>query len=102
MKVILSILFLGYVSGQVPIGSRWKELKSPLDTPHYHDIMKKMFPTVTERNHRSGRIAGGDFATLGQFPFQALLMNENSLGDSFLCGGSLISPNWILTVSFVF
>lgn len=39
------------------------------------------------------RIVGGQIARHGQFPWQALL----SMDDSYVCGGSLISPNWILT-----
>ena len=102
MKIILAVFLLGCVSGQVPIGSKWKEVKSPLDSPQYQEIMKRLFPTISGQNFRGGRIAGGDFAQLGQFPFQALLLNENFLGDTSLCGGSMISFNWILTVSLWF
>ncbi|XP_063234608.1 trypsin beta-like [Bacillus rossius redtenbacheri] len=41
------------------------------------------------------RIIAGSSAALGQFPWQALLI----LGGSGLCGGSLISNQWVLTAA---
>lgn len=41
------------------------------------------------------QIVGGKKATRGQFPWQTLL----TLDGSYMCGGSLISPNWILTAA---
>ena len=102
LKVIFAVFLVGCASGQVPIGRQWKEIKSPLDSPRYHEIFQRLFPTISGRNLRGGRIAGGDFAQLGQFPFQALLLNVDLVDDTYLCGGSIISHNWILTVSLHF
>ncbi|MDM8528209.1 trypsin-like serine protease, partial [Anaerolineales bacterium HSG24] len=45
-----------------------------------------------------GRVVGGNEATLGEWPWQARL--SISIGqDNFLCGGSLIDENWILTAA---
>ncbi|XP_069688739.1 brachyurin-like [Periplaneta americana] len=41
----------------------------------------------------SSRITNGQIANRGQFPFQAGLFVDNS----WFCGGSIISNNWILT-----
>jgi secreted trypsin-like serine protease len=41
------------------------------------------------------QIVGGKKATRGQFPWQVLL----TLDGSYMCGGSLISPNWVLTAA---
>ncbi|XP_071452155.1 brachyurin-like [Hetaerina americana] len=41
----------------------------------------------------SSRITGGHQAKHGQFPWQALI----SMDSSYVCGGSLISENWVLT-----
>lgn len=43
----------------------------------------------------SGHIVGGAVATRGQFPWQAVVSADNA----YLCGGSLIAPQWILTAA---
>jgi secreted trypsin-like serine protease len=40
-------------------------------------------------------IVGGEFATLGQFPWQTFLMFDRWGA----CGGSLIHPEWVLTAA---
>jgi galactose-1-phosphate uridylyltransferase len=101
MRILFAILFLGVVSSEVFNGDQWREVKSPLDSPRYHEIIKGIFPTISGRMIRGGRIAGGEFARLGQFVHQALLLNIDSAGDTYICGGSIISHNWILTVSLI-
>ncbi|XP_059473822.1 brachyurin-like [Neocloeon triangulifer] len=44
----------------------------------------------------SREITGGDFASLGQFPWHALIDVDKTL----LCGGSLISTQYVLTTAF--
>lgn len=44
-----------------------------------------------------GRIVNGQTATLGQFPFQVLLVVHLNPAGSALCGGSLLSNQWVLT-----
>ncbi|KAG7253299.1 hypothetical protein CRUP_008948, partial [Coryphaenoides rupestris] len=41
------------------------------------------------------RIVGGNASTLGQFPWQVSLHYK----DEHICGGSIIAPQWILTVA---
>ena len=48
------------------------------------------------------RIVGGQSATLGQFPYQALLSLKDSAGKPGVCGGSIISHNFILTAAHWF
>lgn len=45
------------------------------------------------------RISKGQDAELGQFPYQALLQLRNEKGKVFRCGGSVISPNWVVTAA---
>lgn len=45
---------------------------------------------------QSKRIAGGNEASLGSFPFHAMLESSNGVFRR-LCGGALIKFNWILT-----
>lgn len=73
-------------------------LKSPLNSPRHEELMKALFPQVT--NHRYSRIYGGQTAYLGQFPHHALLETiDRTTGDRFICGGSILTHNWILTVN---
>jgi Trypsin len=85
----------------VPVKDGWRLVKSPLDTPYFQDILSKIYPPASKLEiNRGSRIAGGEMATLGQFPYQTLLYNYDSSGDQYICGGAIITHRWILTVSF--
>jgi len=102
MKVLFLILsVLTLTSSQVFNGDEWKQVKSPLDSPHYKLIMSEMFPenSFSVKTNRGGRIAGGQPAALGQFKYQVLLMTVDTFGDTYVCGGSILSHNWILTAA---
>lgn len=43
-----------------------------------------------------GRVVGGELAKPAQFPYQVALFIDMSIGTA-LCGGSLISPNYVMT-----
>ncbi|KAF5285991.1 hypothetical protein FQR65_LT12988 [Abscondita terminalis] len=45
-------------------------------------------------------ISGGENATIGQFPHQVSLQLQIGIKRVHVCGGSIISPNWILTSAF--
>lgn len=101
MKFILLTLLLTILTRAEEINENdWKNIKSPLDSPRYQLILSDLFPesTPTGKINRGGRIAGGEIAKLGQFKHQALLITKDSLGDDYVCGGAIISHNWILTV----
>ncbi|XP_040211893.1 transmembrane protease serine 9-like [Rana temporaria] len=46
----------------------------------------------------SDRIVGGTSSTNGQWPWQVALI-DNELEGEYLCGGSLISPEWVMTAA---
>lgn len=48
---------------------------------------------------RSMRIVGGAMARVGQFPHAAALILHLTGSRSSFCGGSIIHPNYVLTVS---
>lgn len=102
MKLLyIVLLVLGIVSADVFNGDKWKQVKSPLDSPRYQLILSKIFPesSLPGKVNRGGRIAGGELAKLGQFVHQALLLTQDKLDDVYVCGGAIISHNYILTVS---
>ncbi|CAO1432824.1 unnamed protein product [Diamesa tonsa] len=55
--------------------------------------------SVFDISNISRRVVNGQSAYLGQFPYQALLFTSDSLNQSYLCGGSIISQNWIITAA---
>ena len=43
-----------------------------------------------------GRIVGGEEADVGEFPHMAVIL-RGGVGGSLMCGGSLISPELVVT-----
>lgn len=81
---VLSFLFLAaFVKASLPIG--------PLE--YAQEKLKNI--SAIDDGRRSGRIVNGIAAQAGQFPYYVLLQVDNV--DQ--CGGSLIKPNWVLTVT---
>lgn len=104
MKLALLVIVALCAVVQAQVENEWTKVKSPLDSPKYREILSKMFPNANNVNKylRGSRITGGQAATLGQFPYQALLMLRDSSGYYYVCGGSIISHNWILTAAHWF
>ncbi|XP_070506439.1 collagenase-like [Chironomus tepperi] len=73
----------------------WISAQSPLTSTIYKDITSKI-PGI----NRHARITRGKTAKLGQIPHQVLLYTtEEASSHTYLCGGSIISSNWILTAA---
>lgn len=56
-----------------------------------------VFPTKVHTEDKFSRIIGGSLAVPGQFPYQVFLNIEKQNISGYFCGGSIISPDWILT-----
>ena len=97
-RVFLVIVVLSAVAG-AQLENQWTKVQKPLES-----VPSKMFRNSKHSNqHLSGRYStGGQAARLGQFPFEALLTLKDSLGDSYDCGGSIVSHYWILTAAHWF
>lgn len=63
------------------------------------NVLQPNLTEVRENLNRGGRIIDGDRAYPGQFPYYVLLRLFFNDLDYALCGGSLIKPNWVLTVT---
>jgi hypothetical protein len=55
-------------------------------------------PHQTMLSRGGGRIVGGTDATYGEFPHQIALL-YGGVGGSFMCGGSLVSNNYVVTAA---
>ncbi|CAH1966437.1 unnamed protein product [Acanthoscelides obtectus] len=54
------------------------------------------FLNLSSANKFGARIRGGDEAKIEDYPYQVALWYNGQWGK---CGGSIISPNWILTAA---
>lgn len=70
------------------------ELRSLTKTKLTGELCKLNFLNITF--HVDPRIIGGNKARAGQFPYAAAIQVK-TVDSTFFCGGSLLSPLWILT-----
>lgn len=96
MKLVF-VLTCFLASTAASVISGWEQLKSPLFNPRYESILSEIYSQVNgdQGSSRTPRIVGGKDAARNQFPFQTYLYFDRVSS----CGGSIISPNFILTVS---
>lgn len=101
MRLIILIISLIAIANCDLNSEKWKKVKSPMESPKYRKILSQMFPQVDFANEtlRTGRIAGGSPANFGDFPYQILLLTIDRFGDTFICGGSILTHNFILTAA---
>lgn len=53
---------------------------------------------INSNADRNSRITGGEIANQGQFPWHVHMVLHDDLSLK-ICGGALINPKWVLTVS---
>jgi Trypsin len=102
MKLIIVLSFVFSVAlAQTlkPLDFDHKSLRSIWESPELQPALKNLAPNLAAEVNKGGRILNGSPARPGQFPYHVLLVIDNA----WWCGGSIIKPNWILTVkSFAF
>ena len=54
---------------------------------------------VSPREYSPSRCIGCTPAKLGQYPWQVALVRRNKIGNSYFCGGTLISTGLVLTAA---
>jgi hypothetical protein len=98
MKLVLVIVAVAAVARcEVSIPEKYRDAKSIAESPTMQEFYKNngMAKKTVEVEPF---IIGGSNATLGQIPYQALLFIVAG-SSTYLCGGSLIHREWVLTVS---
>lgn len=92
MKLVLGLSVLVFAVLGVN-ATQWKDIISPADTPKYKEILSKLLlnPNFVDEQKITGKIAGGERAELGDFPYQVFMFFYLGNGASWLCGGSVNS-----------
>jgi hypothetical protein len=85
MKITIFLIFLTAV-----LAENGENDLSPLQTPHYQDVLKKIL------RNKSRDINSRGFSKRHQFPYQVGLFTYRGTAK-YLCGGSLISQSFVLT-----
>lgn len=99
MKAIILLLLtvIALVSCSYPLQEKHRNAQPVMQHPRYKDTIQKLFPTFSAQRKR---VFGGQEASLGQFPFQSLVyMFDPVINGWYMCGGSFVTPNWVLSVS---
>lgn len=95
MKLLIVLGLCAFAAAH-PTGG-WTQLKSPMEHPRYQKMLSELYRKANLEHDvlRGGRIVGGQEAAAGQFPYQIY----QYIDDMWICGGSIISENFILTVN---
>lgn len=101
MKVFIVLLFVNFVIGLpdlVSFEDDGKDARPIEEHPDYKEVFDKLYYNEPI-SRKGGRILNGIPATLGQFPYQALLkMYYPPEATWYICGGNFIKYNFVLTV----
>lgn len=78
----------------------WKDFKSPLESRSNKASISQLYSNAVASDVPiTGRITNGSPAALGQFPYQVYMYLYDAVANGFLCGGSVIHEQWILTAA---
>lgn len=98
ISIIFATLFIFINGAKIP--GDIKQAKDIFEYEGYREIAQQLRNSLPTHEPIERRITNGTRANLGQFPYQAFVMPISSTFQIYICGGTLIRYNWILTVSF--
>lgn len=104
MKFLIVLLLANFalaVPDLVWFNDEVKDAKPVEEFPDYKEVINKRYPDRPSVR-KGGRILNGFPATFGQFPHQALLNMYDPATGWYICGGSFIRYNFVLTVCVIF
>ncbi|XP_018569549.1 serine protease easter-like [Anoplophora glabripennis] len=98
-NIVLLLFIFGYAN---PIDINDKDNKEVLPPPP-PDVLNhenlKLLPEECGQINYDSKIRDGTEAGLREFPWMALLAYNTEYGRQFICGGSIINENYILTAA---
>lgn len=96
MKLFLVLSSLCAVALCNPLEG-WHRIKTPLNDLRIQRILKSVYSQQNFESDplRGGRIVGGALAARNQFPYQTFQIFDGS----WVCGGSIITETFVMTVS---
>jgi len=96
MKLVLFwFACLSVVLGTPQVVQRGKELLKEILHPRPIQRGRELLKSVHKRSIGSARIVGGSATDIEQHPHQVCLLDD----EFHFCGGSLISPTWVVTAA---
>lgn len=102
MKIILIVSAIFAIAQcEFFIPEEFKNAKDISESPHMQEKLMNIYPQINDNDEvgKTPFIIGGSNATLGQFPHQVLIYIQVSASAVYICGGSLIKYNWVLTAA---
>ncbi|XP_053687224.1 brachyurin-like [Sabethes cyaneus] len=97
MKTVLLVIAALAVASAELVNIDWSQVKPIEEFDHYWARIPKEWQFLRELTP-SRRITNGQEATPGQFPYQVLVISSFENGAA-LCGGSILTRNYILTAA---
>lgn len=95
-RILALCLLCSLTAAQSTFSFDVNNLRDIWNSPKLKASLKDRFPNHDfDQMEASERIVGGSVARLGQFPHYVMLITD----DIYLCGGSIIQTNWVMTVS---
>ncbi|KAL7018269.1 hypothetical protein ACKWTF_010697 [Chironomus riparius] len=99
LKYFVALAVITIVSCDVEIPEKYRNAKPLSEHPKYKELWQRLYPNILE-TEKDPFIIGGSPAAPGDIPHFALMFIIFPQDIVYICGGSIINPKWVLTVTF--